>query len=90
MQLKRACLQVLLGLSLAAGVALAPTVAVATPGQWTKLGKSNDWRNTRHLCALDGALYTIESGGHLYKTTPTGTWSQVGTAADWSDTVAMT
>lgn len=57
-------------------------------GSWKQLGKP-EFARTRHMCASNGSLYTIEDGG-LYRVSSTdGSWGLVGKAEDWSGTRAV-
>src|SRR5438034_344361 len=65
------------------------TLSRAEMGHWTQVGKAGDWKDTRLMAAMDGALWTIESSGTLYKTDATGHWAKVGKPGDWKDTGLM-
>ncbi len=53
--------------------------AKADVGDWKRIGKAGEWKNTIALATMNDRLYTIEKGGALYVTDlPAGTWRQVG------------
>lgn len=48
-------------------------------GAKQRLGKGGEWKDTVAGTALSGQLYTVESGGALYRTDPVGVqWAQLG------------
>src|SRR6266542_2722145 len=63
--------------------------AKADVGDWKRIGKAGEWKNTIALATMNDRLYTIESGG-LYRINPAnGSWGLVGKADDWSGTRAV-
>ena len=71
--------------------ALAMLGAAARAGEFSKqaVGAPGGWANTIAGAALDGKLYTVETGGKLYATDPAaGSWVQLG-GADFANTAFL-
>ncbi len=65
--------------SLLLPLAFAVSSVFAGPGDWRQVGKPGAWALTIAGATLGGNLYTVESSGALYVTSPaTGQWRQIG------------
>jgi hypothetical protein len=54
-------------------------VAAADPGDWVRVGKAGDWKDTIAGTMFKGRLYSVEKGGHLYFTNvQNGEWKEIG------------
>ena len=52
---------------------------VQVTGKWELVGTEGEWKNAVEMVAMDGALWSVEKNGSLYKTDPaTGKRTQVG------------
>jgi hypothetical protein len=52
---------------------------VQVTGKWELVGKEGEWKNAVEMVAMDGALWSVEKDGSLYKTDPAnGKRTQVG------------
>lgn len=77
------------GFALVLAVLACSQWAAADPGQWSRVGRAGDWKQT--ICATsDGSvMYSVESSGRLYLTNlRTGEWAPIG-GADFAKTRFM-
>ncbi|MBL0132491.1 MAG: hypothetical protein IPP43_16450 [Chitinophagaceae bacterium] len=62
----------------------------AQPGSWRQIGGAGVWANTLYATSCNGALFTIEKSGKLYKTDPaTGSWSVLNSASYTNSTMLI-